>query len=86
MLYDLQCNSSRAGLHQSLTFSIGEQAKTLSVQKQAAFLDALFELVSPVEPAWEQAWTEECEDRAAAVDLGEMALFPAEEVMAKYRR
>jgi putative addiction module component (TIGR02574 family) len=63
-----------------------EQAMALSAQERAELLDALFELVSPAEPAWEQAWTEECEDRAAAIDRGEMALFQAEEVMAKYRR
>lgn len=62
-----------------------EQAKTLSAQERVELLDAPFDLVSPVDPAWEQAWVEECEDRAAAIDRGEMTLIQAEEVMAKYR-
>lgn len=32
-----------------------EQAKTLSAQERVELLDALFDLVSPVDPAWEQA-------------------------------
>lgn len=63
-----------------------EQAMALSAQERAELLDALFDLVNPVEPEWEQAWAAECTDRAAAIDRGEMALIPAEEVMARYRR
>jgi putative addiction module component (TIGR02574 family) len=63
-----------------------DQAMALSARERAELLDALFELVNPVEPTWEQAWTQECEDRSRAIDQGEMALFPADEVMAKYRR
>jgi hypothetical protein len=49
-------------------------------------LDALFGLVSPSDPAIEKAWIEECEQRMAAIDRGEMALADADEVMLKYRR
>jgi hypothetical protein len=47
-------------------------------------LDALFNLVSPTEPAIEQAWIAECEQRAAAIDSGAMTLLDADDVMMKY--
>lgn len=34
----------------------------------------------------EPAWIAECEQRAAAIDRGEMALIAADEVMLKYRQ
>lgn len=63
-----------------------EQAKQLPEQDKLALLDALFGMVSPADPAVEQAWIEECEQRMAAIDRGEMALFDADEVMLKYRQ
>jgi hypothetical protein len=63
-----------------------EQAKGLPEQDKLALLDALFGLVSPSDPAIEKAWIEECEQRVAAIDRGEMALVDADEVMLKYRR
>jgi hypothetical protein len=63
-----------------------EQAKRLPEQDKLALLDALFGLVSPSDPAIEKAWIEECEQRMAAIDRGEMALVDADEVMLKYRR
>jgi hypothetical protein len=63
-----------------------EQAKGLPEQDKLALLDALFGLVSPSDPAIEKAWIEECEQRMAAIDRGEMALVDADEVMLKYRR
>ena len=62
-----------------------EQAKVLPEQDKLALLDALFGLVSPTEPAVEQAWIEACEQRAASIDRGEMSLLDADEVMLKYR-
>jgi len=70
----------------ALVETLVEQAKTLTAEERAELLDALFELVSPVDRAWEQAWIEECEGRMAAIDRGEMALIEADEVMARYRR
>jgi hypothetical protein len=63
-----------------------QQAKGLPEQDKLALLDALFNLVSPIEPAIEQAWIAECEQRAAAIDSGAMALLDADDVMMKYRQ
>lgn len=62
------------------------QARGLPEQDKLALLDALFALVSPAEPAVEQAWIAECEQRAAAIDRGEMMLLDADDVMLKYRQ
>lgn len=62
------------------------QARGLPEQDKLALLDALFTLVSPTEPAVEQAWIAECEKRAASIDHGDMALIDADEVMLKYRQ
>lgn len=63
-----------------------QQAKGLPEQDKLALLDALFGLVSPSDPAVEQAWIAECELRAAAIDRGEMPLVSEDEVMLKYRQ
>ena len=63
-----------------------EQAKELPEQDKFVLLDALFDLVSPADPAIEKAWIAECEQRAAAIDRGEMPLVSADEVMQKYRQ
>ena len=63
-----------------------EQAKGLPEQDKLALLDALFGLVSPTDPAIEKAWIAECEQRAAAIDRGEMLLVDADDVMMKYRQ
>ena len=62
------------------------QARGLPEQDKLALLDALFGMLSPTEPAVEQAWIVECEQRATAIDRGEMALIAADEVMLKYRQ
>ncbi len=63
-----------------------DQARALPPRERAELLDALFDLVSPATPAWEEAWIDECEDRMAAIDRGELPLIAAAEVMAKYGR
>ena len=63
-----------------------EQAKGLPEQDRVALLDALFNLVSPSEPAVEQAWLAECEQRAVAIDCGAMALLDVDDVMSQYRQ
>lgn len=65
--------------------TLGAQAKGLSEQDRLALLDALFELVSPANPAVEQARIAACEQRMATIDRGEMSLVDADEVMMKYR-
>lgn len=62
-----------------------QQVKGLPEQDRLVLLDALFELVSPTDPAVEQAWIAACEQRMAAIDRGEMSLVDADEVMMKYR-
>ena len=69
-----------------LVETLVEQAKTLPPEDRVELLDALFGLVSPVDPAVEKVWVAECENRMAAIDRGEMLLVDAEEVMAKFRR
>lgn len=61
-------------------------AKTWPTEDQAELLDALFGLVSPVGGELEAQWINECEDRCAAIDGGEMPLISSDLVMVKYRR
>lgn len=66
--------------------AVVEIARTWATEDQAELLDALFGLVSPVGDDLEAQWVNECEDRCAAIDSGEMPVIAAELVMAKYRR
>lgn len=66
--------------------AVMEMARTWPAQEQAELLDALFGVVSPVASELESQWTQECLDRCAAIDRGEMALIPADAALAKYRR
>jgi hypothetical protein len=63
-----------------------EQAKCLPEQDQLALIDALFNLVSPIDNDVEHAWIVVCDQRSAAIDRGEMSLLDADDVMLKYRR
>jgi hypothetical protein len=63
-----------------------EIAKTWPTEDQAELLDALFGLVSPAGDELQAQWVNECEDRCAAIDGGEMPLIAGDLVMAKYRR
>ncbi len=63
-----------------------DQARVLPPGERAELLDALFDLVSPATHAWEEAWIDECEDRMAAIDRGELPPIAAAEMMAKYGR
>jgi hypothetical protein len=60
------------------------QARGLPEQDKLFLLNALFGMVSPTEPAVEQAWIDVCEQRAAAIDRGEMTLVAVDDVMLKY--
>lgn len=62
-----------------------EQAKALTPLEQAELLDALYDLVSLHNPAWEAVWSKECEDRCAAIDRGEMQTHDFDEVVADLR-
>lgn len=66
--------------------AVMEMAKTWPTEDQAELLDALFGLISPASDELEAQWINECEDRCAAIDNGEMPLIAADLVIAKYRR
>ena len=62
-----------------------QEPKKLSPADRTALIDALLELNDPPDPEWKAAWIQECEDRLAALDLGEMESFDFDEVMAEVR-
>ncbi len=62
-----------------------EQARELSREERVAVLDALQELVTPPDAAWEAAWAKECEDRLAAFERGEIEAEEFDVVMERMR-
>ena len=62
-----------------------EQAKSLSAGDRAKLLAELHDLVMPRDPAWEKAWADECERRAAMLDRGESTAEDAAVVMRRLR-
>jgi hypothetical protein len=65
--------------------SIFDEAQKLAPEDRETLAELLLATID-VDPAVEQAWTEEIADRAAAHDRGEMSARPASEILAKYRR
>ena len=53
-----------------------EQARIMSPEERLVALDALQELVTPPDTAWEKAWALESDDRLEAYQRGEI---PAED-------
>src|SRR4051812_34940073 len=49
-----------------------EQARALPQESQVALYDALHNLISPLEPEWEAAWSEECKRRRIQIERGEV--------------
>ena len=66
--------------------AVVELAKTWPTEDQVNLLDAIFGLVSPTSGDLETQWADECDDRCAAIDRGEMPTLAAEEVMSRYQR
>ena len=62
-----------------------DQARKLTPEERTALIDALHDLNSPPDTAWEAAWIKECEDRLTALDRGEMKTYDFDEVMAEAR-
>lgn len=62
-----------------------EQARKLAPEERAQLLDRLQDLVSPPDPDWEAAWAQECADRLAAYERGDMAAEDFEAAMKKLR-
>ncbi|MDD5240168.1 MAG: addiction module protein [Sulfuricella sp.] len=66
---------------------IEQQARTLSPDERARLAEVLLEsLQNGSLSEIETAWRLEIEDRVAAYDRGEMAIFPAEDVFAEAKR
>lgn len=63
-----------------------EQARKLKPEEQAELLQAVHELVAPVDPEWEAAWVKECEVRLAEYDRGDAQAENAAAVLARLRR
>lgn len=63
-----------------------EQAKALSPEELVALLDALGELATPPDTAWQSAWAKEGEDRLAAYQKGDLEAEDFDSVMAQLRR
>lgn len=49
-----------------------DQARIMTAEERLAALDALQELVTPPDHAWEGAWALESEDRVSAYQRGEI--------------
>ena len=56
-----------------------QRAQALSTEEKALFADRLLVDSQAVDPAWEAAWAEECERRAAALVSGATTAVPWEE-------
>ncbi len=65
--------------------AIVAQARALSAEKREVLIAALQLTLDPPDPGWERAWLEECRDRIAAIERGEMKLIDGDEVMAQAR-
>src|SRR4051812_44501771 len=49
-----------------------EQVRALPQEAQVALYDALHNLITPPDPEWEAAWSEECERRRLQIERGEV--------------
>jgi hypothetical protein len=62
-----------------------EQACKLKPEEQAELLQAMHELIAPVDPQWEAAWIEECEARLSEYERGDAQAEDAAAVLARLR-
>lgn len=62
-----------------------EQARSLTAEERVAALDALQELVTPPDSAWQQAWVAESEDRLDTYLRGEVEAEEFDNVMERLR-
>lgn len=63
-----------------------EQARHLTAEERLAALDALQELVTPPDQAWQEAWAAEAETRLDAYQRGEVQGEEFDEVMVRLRK
>lgn len=63
-----------------------EQAKALPPESLVTLYDALHDLISPPDPAWEAAWAEEAERRLAQLQRGEVEAEDFDVVMERLRQ
>jgi hypothetical protein len=62
-----------------------KQARKLKPEEQAELLQAMHELIAPVDPQWEAAWIEECEARLSEYERGDAQAEDAAVVLARLR-
>lgn len=65
---------------------IEDQARQLSPEDRAKLAESMLESLHTPLADIEAAWDAEIERRVAALDRGEMPLYPAEDVFAELRR
>jgi hypothetical protein len=61
-----------------------DDALSLSPKEQEMVFNGLLTSLRVVDPAIDEAWVREVEDRIAAYDAGEMEAYDAEEVLAEF--
>ncbi len=66
--------------------NILKQALHLSQQDRAAVADGLLSSLHKLDPAIDELWGKEAEDRIDAAERGEMETVSEEEVFAKYEK
>lgn len=64
---------------------IEEQARALGAEERAKLAESLLESLHTSCSEVESAWEEEIERRVASFDRGEIAAYPAEDVLAESR-
>ena len=62
-----------------------EHARHLAPEERVVLLDALNELMTPPDAAWESAWAKEAEDRLEAYERGEIVAEDFDVVMERMR-
>ena len=67
------------------TAEILESARHMRADEQLFLIDSLYAMLDVPDPAIEAAWVAEAQDRAAALNRGELPLADLEPVLAKYR-
>jgi putative addiction module component (TIGR02574 family) len=68
------------------TEAIFEQALTLSPKDRAALVEKLLASLDQPDPAIDELWVKEAEDRIKAYEAGELEAVSAEDVFKKYEK
>ena len=65
--------------------ALSQEARKLSPAERAELIDELITSLDRPDPAIDELWTKEAEDRLAAYDRGEMGTHDISQVVAKLR-